>query len=293
MDLCIAGLPVCIESADKAWFARRFADYVRQDDRPPAMELSFRVVDALTPPQGETVEQVKAVTVLRLADGRLCRFSRDREGRVPFVVYYSPDYAQVDIQLLSEAQHPLCSHRELEYVQTGLAFQNRLAVLGGGVLHSSSLAWRGNGVAFSANPGTGKSTHVGLWKQYLGDEVTIINDDKPAIRFEGDTPLLCGTPWSGKTALNCNRQVPLRAVVFIERGEKNSLRRLNTLDGYCRLAEQIARPFYDAGLGVKVIDFTERLLAAVPVYALTCDISRQAVETAVTGLFPGEEFMLG
>ncbi|MBQ8682934.1 MAG: hypothetical protein IJ518_00275 [Clostridia bacterium] len=292
MNLCIAGLPVRIESADKAWFAGRFADYIREDDRPPVMEMTVRVLETVCPPAGETVQQVKSVTLLRLADGRLCRFGRDREGRVPFALYYTPDYACVELHLWAERRHPVFTLRDWEYMYTGMAFQNRLTVLGGGVLHSSSLAWRGHGVAFSANSGTGKSTHVGLWKQHLGDEVTVINDDKPAIRFEGDMPVLYGTPWSGKTALNQNVHVPLRTIVFIERGETNHLRRLDTMDSYCRLSEQLIRSYYDSELGVKVLDFTDKLLAAVPVYALTCNISREAVETAVRGLFPGEECVL-
>lgn len=291
MDLWIAGLPVRIESADEAWFAGRFADYIRREDVPPVMDMRFRLAEELEEPRGIALGQVKAVTLLRLPDGRLCRYAKDREGRVAFVACYTPDYAAVEMTLWSRQQHPLMSPRDWEYTQTGQAFHNRLTVLGGGVLHSSSLAWRGHGVAFSANPGTGKSTHVGLWKQHLADPVTVINDDKPAIRFDGARPLLCGTPWSGKTALNCNRQVPLEAVVFIERGTTNTLRRLDAVDSFCRLSEQIVRPYYDAALGVHVLEFTERLLAAVPVYCLTCDISRDAVETAVRGLFPGEELV--
>ena len=45
--LCIAGLPVCIDSADKAWFAERFAAYERQDDRPPVMEMTTAYAEQL------------------------------------------------------------------------------------------------------------------------------------------------------------------------------------------------------------------------------------------------------
>jgi hypothetical protein len=128
-----------------------------------------------------------------------------------------------------------------------------------------------------------------LWKEAFGDAVEIINDDKPAVYFEDGQAMLCGTPWSGKTDLNHNRTVPLRAIVFIERGETNAIRRLDTVESMYRLTGQIARPYYDEELGVQLLDFTEKLYAHVPVYCLTCNISRQAVETAFHAIFPQEE----
>ena len=65
--------------------------------------------------------------------------------------------------------------------------------------------------------GTGKSTHTGLWKKYYGAQVEILNDDKPAIRFEDGLPYLYGTTWSGKQERewNQNASAPLRAIFFL------------------------------------------------------------------------------
>ena len=62
------------------------------------------------------------------------------------------------------------------------------------VIHSSSIAFRDKGIIFTAPSGTGKSTHVNLWEQTFGREVTVVNDDTPAIRFINDVPMLSGTP---------------------------------------------------------------------------------------------------
>ena len=83
--------------------------------------------------------------------------------------------------------------------------------------------------------------------------------------------------------------MPLKAIVFIERGTENRIRRLDTLDSYFNLSAQIARPYYDASVGEKMIEFTERLLATVPIYCLTCNISTEAVDTVVKELFPEED----
>lgn len=290
LKLCVAGVPMCIESAHPEWAKERYAAYVREDDRPSLMNVRVVVEDAVLCPDGTEVERVKSATILRLENGRNCRYSRDPEGRVFLATYYNDDYSEVEIHLLSSQNHPYFSNRDWEYSLTGFAFQDRLTVLGHGIIHASSLSWRGQGVAFSANSGTGKSTHVGLWKEYFGDEVQVINDDKPAIVFEGDQAMLCGTPWSGKTSLNVNDKVPLKAIVFINRGQENKITRLNALDSYFNLSAQIARPYYDAGVGEKMIEFAERILATVPIYGLSCNISREAVETVVKELFPKEEY---
>lgn len=293
MKLRVAGLPINVDSADTAFFERRFADYVRQDDAPPVMTMRTRVVDAIVPEAGEPVQQIKTVTTRRCADGALFRYVQaPRSGEIVMAFRYQPDYSQVEIQLTPSRITAELSLTDWEYMYTGAMFRNRLSVLGGGVLHSSSLAWRGQGVAFSADSGTGKSTHVGLWKDCFGEDVTVINDDKPAIFYDGAQPMLCGTPWSGKTALNCNRQVPLRAIVFIERGEQNRIRRLDAVDSMYRLLGQLARPYYDEGLGERSVDFAQRLYESLPIYCLTCNISREAVKTAFGGVFSKEEMPL-
>ena len=293
MDLCVAGLPIRVDSADEAFFARRFAEYRRDDDREPVMVMRARRMDAVPVPEGELVEQIKHVKVVRTPDGRFCRYTQGmypdgREGPVLFAVCFTPDYAEVDIQLYNRRRHPIFSLTDYEYMYSGGAFQNRLATLGGGVLHSSAIAYNGQGIAFSAPSGTGKSTHTGLWKEAFGDAVEIINDDKPAIYFENGQAMICGTPWSGKTDLNRNRVVPLRAIVFLERGERNAIRRADTVESMFHLTTQIVRPYYDEALGVHLLDFTERVLANVPIYCLSCNSSRQAVETVFNEIFPQE-----
>lgn len=289
MDMMVAGFPLRIESAQKEYFDTLYGPYEHPNACDPVMTIRTKMLEEIVIPEGEEVQSIKSATILKLADGRHCRYSRNLNGDVFLATYYNDDYSDVEIQMRKGMIHPQFTSEGWEYSLTGFSFQDRLVTLGGGVLHASSIAWRGNGIAFSANSGTGKSTHVGLWKELLGDEVTVVNDDKPAIVFDGDQAMLCGTPWSGKHAINTNVTVPLRAIVFIERGAQNSIRRLDPLRSYFYLTSQLARPYYDVNLGEKLVEFGELLLAKVPIYCLTCNISTEAVETVIKELFPEEE----
>ena len=54
------------------------------------------------------------------------------------------------------------------------------------VLHGAALSTFGKGYIFAAPSGVGKSTHVRLWRECFGDNVKIINGDKPIIRRAKD-----------------------------------------------------------------------------------------------------------
>lgn len=52
------------------------------------------------------------------------------------------------------------------------------------LLHAAVVSYGGRGFAFAAKSGTGKSTHVAQWMRALGDDVTVVNGDKPILRWQ-------------------------------------------------------------------------------------------------------------
>ena len=91
------------------------------------------------------------------------------------------------------------------------------------LLHAAVIEVDGLAYAFAAPSGTGKTTHIALWKKFFGDRANIINGDKPIIRFENGTPYIYGTPWCGKEGYNINTKAPLAALCFIERSPENTI----------------------------------------------------------------------
>lgn len=126
------------------------------------------------------------------------------------------------------------------------------------LFHAAIISYAEQGFAFTAKSGTGKSTHIAQWVRALGGDVTVVNGDKPILRWQngevaeppdgtpsGESACACtssavppsgegvettcnqpvgefvayGTPYCGKENWGQNTSVPLRAVCFIERCE--------------------------------------------------------------------------
>ena len=277
----IAGLSVHMTNADTAFFSRRLQDYADSGDGPADLCVTVTLPKTVMVPAGQELLRHETRRVIQLENGWRCRCLYGRQtGRLLQAITYAPDFSEAHIQILASRAHPELSLTDWEYLLTGSVFADRLVYLGGLVLHSSALAFDGNGIAFSAPSGTGKSTHTGLWQQLYGDRVVILNDDKPAIRWDdAGQPVLYGTPWSGKTDRNVNACAPLRALVFLEQQPCNTIRRLTAAEAMLRLTRELLLPYYDESLGRRALNTAVNLLQEVPVFLLGCTPDAEAVET--------------
>ena len=274
----IAGLPVQLDGGDREFFSARLRQYESPIDKP---ELSMKLsrVPEISVPSGEEIARHGGLVVVHSPNGELCRYTiGNKTGRILQVCRFSEDHSHWEYTLLESRKHSVLSLTDFEYLYTGEAFANRLAYLGGLVMHGSAISYEGKGIVFSAPSGTGKSTHAGLWKKQYGDRVLHINDDKPAIRFDEGVPLVYGTPWSGKTDTNSNNFAPLKTIVFLKQASENRIQPLSVADALEHIYRETVRPFYDEALGMKVLDTAERLIQSVPVFLLECMISSEAVE---------------
>lgn len=172
---------------------------------------------------------------------------------------------------------------ECEYLLAGSAFYHRLVDFGGIMLHSSAVAYKGGAYLFSANSGTGKSTHTGLWLKEYGEDAVIINDDKPALRLVGDKIMCCGTPFSGKHDISVNELYPVKGIAFIVRGEKNSIKPIPPSLSLPKIMEQTVRSFGEARAD-KFLSLLSEILTRLPVYELTCNMDPEAAHVSFEGM---------
>lgn len=183
-----------------------------------------------------------------------------------------------------QKENPHLSLAQCEYIFAGLQFYRKLLRHGGFVLHASAVVVNGEAYLFSADSGTGKSTHTKLWQSYFGkDKAIIINDDKPAIRIENGTCMVYGTPFSGKTDENRNQKAVLRGICMLERGEKNQIREISPKEALPLLMRQTILPANE-----EVVDelffMLDAVLKKVPIYRMQCNISEEAAVMAYTAM---------
>ena len=168
----------------------------------------------------------------------------------------------------------------IEYVMTGALFNRFLIAHDGLMLHSSAVVVDGYAYLFSADSGTGKSTHTNLWLEKFGEEAFIINDDKPAIRFIDGEWFVFGTPWCGKNNTNKNAKAKLGAIVFLERSEENWIEPEDIKAAIPKFFKQTIRKLnLEKNMDI-VLARMEKVLSEVPIYKMGCDISEEAAEMA-------------
>lgn len=156
------------------------------------------------------------------------------------------------------------------------------------LIHGSVIAVDGEGYLFTALSGTGKSTHVRLWRELFGERAVMVNDDKPLVRIAADSsPIVYGTPWDGKHHLSNNISVPLRAIVILERGEENSITAVSAQEAFPTLIQQSFRPA-DAMLTMKALQLLSLLSGQVGLYRLHCNMQPEAAHIAYQGITSGD-----
>ena len=171
-------------------------------------------------------------------------------------------------------RYPSFDEETAEYIRAGGMFYTGLISFDGIMLHASGVVKDGYAYLFSADSGTGKSTHTDLWCKFI-DGAYIINDDKPAIRIVDDEIFVYGTPFSGKEDLSANKKVKLGAICFLYRSEENKIRRISAAEAIVPVLRQTIHSLSEEKLE-KLMELLDKILSVVPVYEMGCNISEEA-----------------
>lgn len=151
------------------------------------------------------------------------------------------------------------------------------------IFHSSAVAVGDNAYLFAAPSGTGKSTHARYWKELLGDKLYFVNDDKPIIRYVDGEFYVYGTPWNGKHHLDTNAHAKIAAICEIRQGKENKICRISPQEMLSVVFNQTIRPV-ELDKMDNLLSIVDKLLTSVPLFRLTCDISREAAETSYNAM---------
>ena len=151
------------------------------------------------------------------------------------------------------------------------------------LFHASVIQIDGNAYAFTAKSGTGKSTHTRLLTELLGDRAVMINDDKPILTYKDGKVFASGTPWNGKHRLSSNITSPLHAICFLQRGDVNSIERVNGRDVFAQLLSQTYRPRSKEALE-QTLHLITHISESVELYRLRCNMEPEAAVVSYNGM---------
>ena len=156
------------------------------------------------------------------------------------------------------------------------------------LFHGSTVAVDGYAYSFTADCGTGKSTHTRYWRQVFGDRAMMVNDDKPFLKITEEGVLACGAPWSGKHGLETNVKLPLKGICILHRGSENIISPIESEAAMAMLTKQSVAPVDPEKLP-KFTTLVEKLSRSVPLWQMDCTkdpeaarISQAAMSDTIT-----------
>lgn len=223
---------------------------------------------------------------------RMCADYRAPQDREPdFLVQTSEqeieaERAQSEQTRIEEGLPPY--EFEAPYLET-LAVYRKIATeavsRGRLLMHGSVIAVDGRAYMFTARSGTGKSTHVRLWRQLFGDRAVMINDDKPLLKVTEQETRIYGTPWDGKHRLSTNTSAPLQAICILTRAAENTIREIKPAEAVNMLIMQTFRP-EDSTLLLSTFDLLDRMARNVRFYLLGCNMDPEAAVVSSQAMMP-------
>ena len=155
------------------------------------------------------------------------------------------------------------------------------------IFHSAVFDFDGTGVALTAHSGTGKTTHLLLWHKLFAKKMSIVNGDKPIVRFfenEPNIPYGYGTPWCGKEKYTVNMRTPIKHICFIERSEKNFVEKLQPSEIINLIFNQVYMP-KDPKAVAATMQLINRFIGCCELWRIHCNMDISAAETAYRAIF--------
>ena len=161
------------------------------------------------------------------------------------------------------------------------AISERLAEYDAFLLHSSVIKKENRIYAISAESGVGKTTHTRLWVSEFGDEVKIINGDKPIVRLIDGKPFIFGTPWRGKEGYGENDFGELSGIAFIERALENRAYDIALADADVRFIKQVYLPEKNPKNLILTLKLVNKVLRLIKLIRLECNMKGEAAHVCL------------
>ena len=143
------------------------------------------------------------------------------------------------------------------------------------LIHASCIKQGPWGYPFIAKSGTGKSTHSGLWMQFI-ENCELLNDDNPIVRIIDGEPFIYGSPWSGKTPCYRNIRARLGAMTRIDRSPVNHCERLTAAQAFASILPACSSMQWDPEIHANLCNVITRIIETTPCFTMHCRPDQEA-----------------
>ncbi len=244
----------------------------RLDGAPNGEPLLFRFeeVTELAAPRGpvvlleDTVNDTGHTRLLQTAGGYRIEMHYPGTGR-PHCLQADPRFTSVAATICREDPHL----GEMLSAMLRIVFSQAVVWHKSVSVHAAAVVADGEAYLFTGKSGTGKSTHATLWRQcFPGCE--LLNDDNPMVRVIGGKVVVCGTPWSGKTACYRNLTYPVRGIAQLRQARENRFTIQREADAFITLLPCCSAIRQDSGQYAALCDTLVFLAERVPVGQMAC-----------------------
>lgn len=157
------------------------------------------------------------------------------------------------------------------------------------IFHCSYMLYKEHAVLFSGPSGIGKSTQSSLWKK--NRNARIINGDRALLEKEDKRWYVNGWPVCGSSEICINEKHKLGSIVFLEKGNKNSVICLERKDAIKKLISQTTINYWNKDFVNQAIYLAENIVDNIKIYELTCTPDIDAVKVLEKFLEENEEWI--
>ena len=203
-----------------------------------------------------------------------------RTEAVPdFTVRVSPE------ELEREDEGRGCPRAYLEFICAFRQIAERMPDYNAFVFHGASVVVNDLAYLFTAPSGTGKTTHVRLWRSELDLGAWILNGDKPILRKGPNGFMACGTPWRGKEGYGINAERPIQGICLLHRGEELAIAPAQPEEMIRFLFRQIYIP-RDPVRADRLLTLLDECCRTVPVWSMRCTLDSRAARVSYEAMRP-------
>ena len=221
---------------------------------------------------------VEAATRLEFVERLTADYRSESEG-----VDLSVEVTDEDIKNEAEASEIRYGAGYLESIALYRKIAEKLPYFDAVVFHGAVIAYKGRAYAFTARSGVGKTTHIRLWLERFGDDVHILNGDKPILRVIDGVVYAAGTPWRGKEGYGIPEMLPLEAVAFINRAEEPRAERITTSEALTRFASQVYIP-NEPRAALASLSVLNKIISGVKLYDVWANMKPESAEVSFAAL---------